>query len=61
MIEGDALESQWCDEVKKEVGNEDVKPIVIAEGLFMYLTMEQIRTLLNVLKNNFRAGAFLYF
>lgn len=59
MIEGDALESHWCDEVKKVVGNEDVKPIVIAEGLFMYLTMDQIRTLLNVLKNNFRAGGTL--
>lgn len=36
-----------------------IKPVVLAEGLFMYFTMEEIRTFLEVLKRNFQAGGTL--
>lgn len=59
MIAGNALENAWCAEVKKALEGRKSKPVFIAEGLFMYLTLEQIRTLLEVLKNNFPGGGVL--
>ena len=59
MIAGDALEDAWCTEVKDKLAGRKGKPVFIAEGLFMYLTMDQIRTLLEVLKNNFPEGGTL--
>ncbi len=59
MIPGDALNGEWCSLVKDAVATRKVKPVILAEGLFMYLTMEQIRTLLIVLKDNFPEGGTL--
>ena len=59
MIAGDALEDAWCAEVKDKLVGRKGKPVFIAEGLFMYLTLDQIRTLLEVLKNNFPDGGTL--
>lgn len=59
MIAGNALEDGWCEEVKKVLAGRKAKPVFIAEGLFMYLTLNQIRTLLLVLKNNFPDGGIL--
>ena len=59
MIAGDALKDAWCDAVKDKLTGRKGKPVFIAEGLFMYLTMDQIRTLLEVLKNNFPEGGTL--
>ncbi len=41
------------------VSEKKTKPVFLAEGLFMYLTMEQIRTFLNILKENFPDGGTL--
>ena len=59
MIAGDALDPAWCGEVNKALEGREAKPVFIAEGLFMYLTMDQIRTLLNILKENYPAGGTL--
>ena len=59
MIAGSALEDSWCAKVREKLYGRKGKPVFIAEGLFMYLTMEQIRTLLEVLKSNFPEGGTL--
>lgn len=59
MIPGSALEDGWCEQVKKALTDSRSKPVFIAEGLFMYLTLDQIRTFLEVLKNNFPDGGIL--
>lgn len=59
MISGSALEDEWCEQVKNSLADRKSKPVFIAEGLFMYLTIEQIRTFLEVLKNNFPDGGIL--
>ena len=59
MIAGNILDSSWCKPVQEALSEKKTKPIFLAEGLFMYLTMEQIRTFLNVLKNNFPGGGTL--
>ena len=59
MIAGDALDGQWCGEVKAALEGRGSRPVIIAEGLFMYLTMEQIRTFLQLLKDNFPEGGTL--
>ncbi len=59
MIAGNALEDDWCEPVQQSLKSRKAKPVFIAEGLFMYLTLEQIRTFLYVLKNNFPDGGIL--
>lgn len=59
MIAGNALEDDWCVQVKAALSGRKSKPVFIAEGLFMYLTLEQIRTFLEVLKNSFPEGGIL--
>lgn len=59
MISGSALESDWCLEVNKALEERNVKPVFIAEGLFMYFTLDQIRDFLEILKNNFPCGGTL--
>lgn len=59
MIAGSALEDNWCGQVKESLAGRKSKPVFIAEGLFMYFTLAQIRTFLEVLKNNFPDGGIL--
>ena len=59
MIAGSALEDSWCRQVKDSLTVRKSKPVFIAEGLFMYLTIEQIRTFLELLKSNFPDGGIL--
>ena len=59
MLAGNALESDWCRPVQKALAGRTAKPVFIAEGLFMYLTLDQIRTFLEVLKANFPGGGIL--
>ena len=59
MIAGNALEDSWCGQVKESLAGRKSKPVFIAEGLFMYLTLDQIRTFLEVLKSNFPGGGIL--
>ncbi len=65
MIAGSALENEWCAKVKeacaasKNFSGKEIKPVCIAEGLFMYFTFDQIKTLLTVLNENFPNGGTL--
>lgn len=63
MLEGSVLDDGWVPAVKKEIkkrgGAAEAKVIFIAEGLFMYFTMEEIATLLKVLKENFPSGTLI--
>ena len=59
MIAGSALEDDWCKPVQEAIAGRKSKPVFIAEGLFMYLTLDQIRTFLEVLKHNFPGGGIL--
>ena len=59
MIAGSALENDWCAEVQKVLAGRRAKPVFLAEGLFMYFTLDQIKTLLLVLKDNFPQGGTL--
>lgn len=59
MIAGSALGNDWCNQVKESLSGRKSKPVFIAEGLFIYLTLDQIRTFLEVLKNNFPGGGIL--
>ncbi len=63
MIAGNAIEDGWCKAVKDAVSGEGSgikhRLVVVAEGLFMYLTMEQISSFLTVLKENFPDGGTL--
>ena len=59
MIAGSALEDDWCKPVQEAIAGRKSKPVFIAEGLFMYLTFDQIRTFLEVLKHNFPGGGIL--
>ena len=59
MIAGDALDESWCKVVVDALKDRKVKPVFIAEGVFMYLTMNQIRVFLEILKKNFPNGGIL--
>ena len=63
MIEGSVLEDGWVGAVQKEIkkrGGEKTAPVLfLAEGLFMYFTLEEIAALLKVLKDNFPSGTLI--
>lgn len=63
MLEGSVLDDGWVPAVKKEIkkrgGAAKAKVLFIAEGLFMYLTLEEIATLLSILKENFASGTLI--
>lgn len=59
MIAGNALEEDWCAPVREALTGRTAKPVFLAEGLFMYLTLDQIRTFLEILKRNFPGGGTL--
>ncbi len=58
MIAGDALKNSWCNIVKEKIDS-SCKPVIIAEGLFMYFTLEQITAFLTLIKENFPNGGLL--
>ena len=59
MIPGNALDDEWCSQISDALKGRKSRPVFIAEGLFMYLTMDQIKTFLTILKNNFPNGGIL--
>ena len=59
MISGSVLEDKWCAAVKTEIAKTNSKVLFLAEGLFMYLTLEEIAKLLDVLKSNFPNGTLI--
>ncbi len=59
MLPGSVLEDSWCAAVKAEISKTNSKVLFLAEGLFMYLTLEEIAKLLSVLKTNFPNGTLI--
>ncbi len=59
MIGESILEDSWCPLVEDAVTQSGTKPVFIAEGLFMYFTMDQIRRLLEILKEHFPTGLLI--
>lgn len=59
MLSGSVLEEGWCQAVKAEAEKRNSKVLFLAEGLFMYLTLEEIAKLLFVLKTNFPGGTLI--
>ena len=59
MLSGSVLEDKWCAAVKAESAKNSSKVLFLAEGLFMYLTLEEISKLLSILKTNFPDGTLI--
>ena len=59
MISGDVLSDKWCEKVREAVLKSACRPVFIAEGLFMYLTLEEITKLFKVLIANFSNGLMI--
>ena len=56
MIGESILEQAWAAPVKAEAEKKGGKVLFLAEGLFMYLSMEEIKSLLTILKSSFAGG-----
>ena len=59
MVAANILEDNWIGMVKNAASAKSAPVLFLAEGLFMYLTLEEIGTLLNLLKNNFEHGTLV--
>ncbi|MBQ9622279.1 MAG: class I SAM-dependent methyltransferase, partial [Treponema sp.] len=59
MISGSVLEDSWCERALSEIKKTNSKVLFLAEGLFMYLTFEEIKKLLSVIKTNFPGGTLI--
>ena len=59
MIADNILDSAWCKKVKEEIKKRNAPVMFLAEGLFMYLTLEEIAKLLSILKDNFLSGTLI--
>ena len=56
MVSGSVLSADWASRVKEFLTDAKRPLAFIAEGLFMYLTMEEIGNLFSILKENFTHG-----
>ena len=59
LLSGSVLEDTWCQAVNSEIEKTNSKVLFLAEGLFMYFTLEEISKLLSVLKTNFPGGTLI--
>ncbi len=59
MMEADILQDTWCAEIEKALKGRKSRPVFIAEGLFMYFTLDQVREVLTMLKEHFPRGGTL--
>ncbi len=59
MLPADLLKDDWCARINEAVEGRKAKPVFIAEGLFMYLSMDEIKDLLSTLTKNFRSGILI--
>ena len=54
MLEGDALDGAWTENIPK-----DRLPIIVMEGVLQYFSKEQVTTCLNMLCDSFEHGYLL--
>ncbi len=59
MIAGSILEEDWCAQIQAALKNQKGPALFLAEGLFMYLTLEEIGRFLNILKSHFAQGTLI--
>ncbi len=59
MIAGNILTDEWTAQVKAEVLRKNAPVLFLAEGLFMYFSLEEIGSFLTVLKTNFASGTLI--
>lgn len=58
-LPGSILDDKWCSAVLKETKKNTRKVLLLAEGLFMYFTMEEIKRILSILKTNFKSATLI--
>lgn len=59
MVAGSVLDDVWCAKVKSGIPTAGRKVLFLAEGLFMYFTLDEIKTILSILKNNFPGATLI--
>lgn len=59
MVAGSVLDDVWCAKVKSGIPAAGRKVLFLAEGLFMYFTLDEIKTMLSILKNNFPGATLI--
>ena len=59
MVEADVLTEDWFGVIEKALEGRQSKPVFIAEGLFMYFTLEQIADLLSNIVRHFPDGGLM--
>ena len=59
MVEADVLKDDWFGTIEEALKGRKAKPVFIAEGLFMYFTLEQIADLLGNIIRHFPDGGLM--
>jgi methyltransferase (TIGR00027 family) len=59
MIAANILDDKWTTPVKAAADAKDAPLLFLAEGLFMYLSLEEIGQFLNILKRSFAHGTLI--
>ena len=59
MVEADVLKEDWFGAIEEALKGRQSKPVFIAEGLFMYFTLEQIADLLRNIVRHFPDGGLM--
>lgn len=53
MLSGSVLDEAWCPQVAAEIQKRNARVLFLAEGLFMYLSLEEIGRCLKIIKKHF--------
>lgn len=53
MLSGSVLDESWCPQVAAEIQKRNARVLFLAEGLFMYLSLEEIGRCLKIIKKHF--------
>lgn len=59
MLEGNILKEDWTEEVKSAFDIENPQILLVAEGIFMYLTKEEYEKILKIITGEFKSGRLL--
>ena len=59
MVEADVLKEDWFGVIEEALKGRESTPVFIAEGLFMYFTLEQIADLLRNIVRHFPDGGLM--
>ncbi len=59
MVEADVLQENWYGIIEEAIKGRKSRPVFIAEGLFMYFTIDQIRALFRNIIRHFPGGGLM--